>query len=132
MDLCVENTFVTRRLSLGYHSAPPILFRAEIVFCVKQALETARTANRRLKEDVKASADELVVVRAQHEDSIRRHGDSLIAAKVALDEVLVSQPIVDLIEIGVIGLGKGTHGILLWHSRLEGYPLSFILSSLVW
>lgn len=58
--------------------------------CTQQpakALETARTANRRLREEIKATAEELAATKAQQGENARRHSQSLVAAKSALDEV---------------------------------------------
>lgn len=52
-----------------------------------QALETARTANRRLREEVTASTEELAAIKTQQAEDARRHSQSLVAAKSALDEV---------------------------------------------
>lgn len=57
------------------------------ILCM-QALETARTANRRLTEEVKASREELTSMRGQQREGVERHSQSLIAAKTALDEVI--------------------------------------------
>lgn len=59
---------------------------AETNVC-QQALETARTANRRLREEVKASTEELAAIKTQQEEDARRHSQSLVAARTALDEV---------------------------------------------
>lgn len=52
-----------------------------------QALETARTANRRLREEVTASTEELAAIKTQQGEDARRHSQGLVAAKSALDEV---------------------------------------------
>lgn len=56
-----------------------------------KALETARTANRRLREEIKATAEELAATKTQQGENARRHSQSLVAAKSALDEVRHSQ-----------------------------------------
>lgn len=52
-----------------------------------KALETARTANRRLREQVQALSDELTSTRTQQGEDAKRHSQSLVAAQRALDEV---------------------------------------------
>lgn len=61
------------------------ILRPYLLSC--QALETARTANRRLREEVTASTEELAAIKTQQAEDARRHSQSLVAAKSALDEV---------------------------------------------
>ncbi|CAM9333908.1 unnamed protein product [Sphacelaria rigidula] len=78
-----ELVAATRQLGLlkeGYSKARDNL-RAE-----QSALETARTANRRLREQVQALSDELTSTRTQQGEDAKRHSQSLVAAQTALDE----------------------------------------------
>ncbi|CAM9178368.1 unnamed protein product [Scytosiphon promiscuus] len=78
-----ELVAATRQVGLlkeGYSKARDNL-RAE-----QSALETARTANRRLREEVTACNEELAAIKAQQGEDARRHSQSLVAARTALDE----------------------------------------------
>ncbi|CAM9090655.1 unnamed protein product [Hapterophycus canaliculatus] len=78
-----ELVAATRQVGLlkeGYSKARDNL-RAE-----QSALETARTANRRLREEIKACSEELAAIKAQQGEDATRHSQSLVAARTALDE----------------------------------------------
>lgn len=77
----------TTRVMVCLRRSLPLFINTHMLPNVK-ALETARTANRRLREEIKASAEELVAVRTQQGQNAKRHSQSLVAAKTALDEVL--------------------------------------------
>lgn len=66
---------------------PKPLFHLSGAPSLNKALETARTANRRLREEVTASTEELAAIKTQQGEDARRHSQSLVAAKTALDEV---------------------------------------------
>ncbi|CAM9159969.1 unnamed protein product, partial [Choristocarpus tenellus] len=83
VSLEAELVGTTKQLELlreGYTKARDQL-RAE-----QLALETARTANRRLREEVLAAAEEIASARDQRAESQARHSESLRAAQAALDE----------------------------------------------